>query len=168
MTLWTKDRAISAWLNVSEKPGWRRTLAIIITHSGDVVFPLGGMGLLVAFGSPAWKMRALMLFLADTITFIVAHMIKFSTRRPRPKGKWGRIYRITDPHSFPSGHASRGGALAAMGLVVGPVWFGILVAVWGMLLALSRVLMGVHYVSDSVAGFVLGVCIVGLIMLLVF
>jgi undecaprenyl-diphosphatase len=109
-----------------------------------------------------------MLFMADVFTFIVSQAIKLSTRRKRPEGEWGQSYRKIDPHSFPSGHASRGGTLAAMGLAVGPVWFGVAMAIWGVSVALSRVATGVHYVSDSVAGFVLGVCVTALIMLLVF
>ena len=40
--------------------------------------------------------------------------IKFLVRRQRPEGEWGAIYRNTDPHSFPSGHAARAVLLAGL------------------------------------------------------
>ncbi len=37
---------------------------------------------------------------------VIVLAIKFSIRRRRPEGEWGAMYRKTDPHSFPSGHAT--------------------------------------------------------------
>jgi undecaprenyl-diphosphatase len=90
--------------------------------------------------------------------------IKFTIRRKRPEGEWGAIYRNTDPHSFPSGHAARAFMLAVMALALGPAWFGGLVAVWAPLVSLARVSMGVHYLSDVVAGMLVGI-LAGLVML---
>jgi undecaprenyl-diphosphatase len=82
--------------------------------------------------------------------------LKFSIRRKRPDGEWGQIYRITDPHSFPSGHAARSAALAVMGLAIGPPWFGVVLVLWAPWVGLSRVALGVHYLSDVVVGWVVG------------
>jgi undecaprenyl-diphosphatase len=82
--------------------------------------------------------------------------IKFTVRRRRPEGEWGAIYRSTDPHSFPSGHAARAALIAVLGVATGPAWLGILVSVWAPLVILARVVMGVHYLSDVVAGALLG------------
>jgi undecaprenyl-diphosphatase len=78
-------------------------------------------------------------------------------RRQRPPGEWGAIYRQADPHSFPSGHAARALMLAVLGLSLGPAWFAAALCVWGPLVALARVAMGVHYVSDIAVGALLGV-----------
>lgn len=96
---------------------------------------------------------------------IAVIILKFSIRRPRPEGEWGQIYRITDPHSFPSGHAARSAALAVLGLATGPTWFGILLALWAPWVGLSRVALGVHYLLDVVAGWFIGI-IMGLMALL--
>lgn len=90
--------------------------------------------------------------------------VKFSVRRSRPPGEWGAIYRNTDPHSFPSGHAARAALLAVMALGLGPAWFAILILVWVPLVSLARVAMGVHYLSDVMAGMVLGI-VIGLLIL---
>lgn len=92
-------------------------------------------------------------------------LVKFSVRRRRPAGEWGNIYRSTDPHSFPSGHAARAAMLAVLGLGLGPPWFGVALLLWAPLVSLARVAMGLHYLSDVVAGVFLGV-IAGVVALL--
>jgi undecaprenyl-diphosphatase len=88
---------------------------------------------------------------------LVVLAIKFTIRRRRPEGEWGAIYRNTDPHSFPSGHAARAAMLAVLALVVGPAWLGVVLVIWGLLVSLARVWMGVHYLSDIIAGILLGI-----------
>jgi undecaprenyl-diphosphatase len=84
-------------------------------------------------------------------------LIKFTVRRRRPEGEWGGIYRKTDPHSFPSGHAARAIMLAVVAAGLGPAWFALLLMAWVPFVALSRVAMGLHYLSDVLAGVFLGV-----------
>jgi undecaprenyl-diphosphatase len=67
------------------------------------------------------------------------------------------IYRRTDPHSFPSGHAARAAMLVVLGIGLGPAWLGFGLLVWAPLVSLARVSMGLHYISDVVVGFVLGI-----------
>ena len=85
--------------------------------------------------------------------------IKFLVRRRRPEGDWGNIYRNTDPHSFPSGHAARSFLIAVIGTGLGPAWLAVVLCVWAPLVSLARVAMGLHYVSDVAAGAVLGIVI---------
>jgi len=85
--------------------------------------------------------------------------LKLIVRRQRPEGEWGAIYRNTDPHSFPSGHAARAILLAVLGLGLGPLWFAVVLVIWGPLVALARVAMGVHFLSDVLAGGFLGLMI---------
>jgi undecaprenyl-diphosphatase len=42
---------------------------------------------------------------------------------------------------------------------LGPTWLGVILAVWAVLVCLSRVIMGVHYLSDILAGASLGTAI---------
>jgi undecaprenyl-diphosphatase len=89
-------------------------------------------------------------------------VIKFTIRRQRPEGEWGAIYRSTDPHSFPSGHAARAVMLAVVAMGTGPAWFAALLVVWAPLVCLARVAMGVHYLSDILAGMLLGLVLGGI------
>jgi undecaprenyl-diphosphatase len=71
------------------------------------------------------------------------------------------LYRRTDPHSFPSGHASRAAALTLVVLARGLPWPGLALAVWSLLVGFSRVALGVHYLLDVAAGYLLGLAIGG-------
>jgi undecaprenyl-diphosphatase len=55
--------------------------------------------------------------------------------------------------------------LVVLGFALGPLWFALLLLVWAPLVALARVAMGVHYLSDIVAGALLGL-VVGLALTL--
>jgi undecaprenyl-diphosphatase len=63
---------------------------------------------------------------------------------------------MTDPHSFPSGHAARAFLIAALVVAWGPSWLVPIIVLWAPLAALARVAMGLHYLSDIVGGAVLG------------
>ncbi|GAB4580620.1 MAG: phosphatase PAP2 family protein [Anaerolineales bacterium] len=151
------DTQVSQKLRLAEKPGWLRTMAAFFAHSGDSWFWLIGLALIGWRGDDVWKARALWLAIGILVTATFVMAIKFTVRRQRPVGEWGEIYRKTDPHSFPSGHAARAGMLAVLGVGLGPVWFGFTLLVWAPLVTLARVLMGVHYVLDVVAGAIFGI-----------
>ena len=151
------DADLSSRLRIAERPGITRTAAAVIAHSGDSWFWLLGLGLLWWFGTEYWKYRAVALAVGVVLTALLVLVIKFTVRRSRPEGEWGDIYRRTDPHSFPSGHAARAAMLAVAALGLGPPWFGLLLFVWAPLVGLARVSMGVHYLSDILARMVIGV-----------
>jgi undecaprenyl-diphosphatase len=153
------DARWSDKLRVADNPGLLRTLAAFIAHSGDSWF--WGLGLLVVFLFAGWSWKILSLHFvgAIIITAILVMTIKLIVRRQRPEGEWGAIYRNTDPHSFPSGHAARAILLAVLALGMGPTWLAIIITLWAPLVALARVAMGVHYLSDVLAGGILGMVI---------
>jgi undecaprenyl-diphosphatase len=57
--------------------------------------------------------------------------------------------------------------LAVVALGLGPMWLGLLLLAWAPLVGLARVAMGVHYLSDVLAGMFLGL-IMGAVVLLVY
>lgn len=150
-------------LRVAEQSGWTRRLAILFAHSGDSWFWLLGLAALFFAGSGFWRLRATAMAVSIFITALIVFTIKLLVRRKRPEGEWGTVYRKTDPHSFPSGHATRSAMLAILALGMGPPWFGLLLALWAPLVLLARVAMGVHYLSDVIAGALLGI-LVGLVL----
>jgi membrane-associated phospholipid phosphatase len=156
------DARLSDRLRVAEQPGLLRTLAVFFAHSGDSWF--WGLGLLLLWwlGDSFWRQWSLILFAGIAVMAVIVMTIKFTVRRRRPEGEWGGIYRATDPHSFPSGHAARCFLIAVLVIGLGPAWLAILLCVWAPLVSLARVAMGVHYVSDVVVGALLGT-IVGLL-----
>lgn len=157
------DARLSKKLRVAEQPGALRTCAAFLAHSGDSWFWLLGLAVLWEF-APPWEGRAALMALGIVMTAVLVLTVKFTVRRRRPEGEWGDIYRKTDPHSFPSGHAARAFLLAAIAAGTGPPWFAVALAVWAPLVALARVAMGVHYISDILAGLALGI-VMGLVTL---
>lgn len=158
------DTRISARMRVAEKPGPLRSAAAFFAHSGDSWFWLLALVVTWWLGSQDWKTRAIILGLGIVVTAVIVLALKFTFRRSRPAGEWGDIYRKTDPHSFPSGHAARAFLLPVLAAGVGPVWFFAALIIWAPLVALARVAMGVHYVSDIAAGTVIGI-LMGLVTL---
>lgn len=156
-TLIELDARLSARLRVAEKPGLARRLSILFGHSGDSWFWLAGLLLVAWQGSADWRQLAIRMIAAILVTAGVVLLIKFAVRRQRPAGEWGQLYRRTDPHSFPSGHAVRAVMLAVVALALGPGWFGAMLLIWAPLVGLARVATGLHYVSDVVAGWLLGI-----------
>jgi undecaprenyl-diphosphatase len=65
---------------------------------------------------------------------------------------------ITHTPSFPSGHATLSFAGAGALLWIDPM-IGLLFCIMAGMIAISRVFLGVHYVSDITAGAVLGITV---------
>ena len=150
------DARLSAQARLKDQTGSRHKIAGLLAHSGDSWFWLLGLILLGYLAGPYWRLRAIVFGFGIVVTAVVVLTIKFTVRRNRPAGQWGEIYRKSDPHSFPSGHAARGAMLAMVAFGLGPLWLGVILLFWAPLMALARVLMGVHYWSDVVVGVLLG------------
>jgi undecaprenyl-diphosphatase len=148
-----------------EEPGIMRKLAVVFAHSGDSWFWLSGLILSWLLGSGDLKNWALRIILAVFGLAFTVMVIKFAIRRPRPEGEFGEIYRRSDPHSFPSGHAARSVLLAVLVVGWGPPWLALILVPWAPLVSLARVALGLHFPTDVLAGGLLGL-IAGLIALL--
>lgn len=160
------DADFSARQNISHRTGGLRTAARILAHSGDSWIMIPVMGMVWLAGDGLWKWRILVLFLAMCVTALVAVGLKRLIGRRRPEGQWGLVYRSTDPHSFPSGHAARLFMLAVFSFHVGPPGLILFLCMWAPLVAYSRLAMGVHYLFDIVGGAALGIAF-GILFLLV-
>jgi membrane-associated phospholipid phosphatase len=158
------DARVSEALRVAEKPGPVRSVAVFLAPSGDSWFWGAGLILVWGLGNSFWKQWALVVLAAISALAAIVMGLKFVIRRRRPEGEWGGIYRNTDPHSFPSGHAARAFLIAVLAAGLGPFWAALILWVWAPLVSLARVAMGVHYVSDVVAGLFVGIA-AGLIVL---
>ena len=154
------DARLSNQMRVAEQPGLLRSVSVFFAHSGDSWFWALGLILLWVFSpDPFWKKWAVVQFCSISALVVVVMSLKFSIRRRRPEGEWGGIYRNTDPHSFPSGHAARAFLIAVVAAALGPAWAGVLLWIWAPLVSLARVAMGVHYASDIVAGMIVGIIV---------
>ncbi len=151
------DARLTSHLRITDNQTKLRPLGIFLAHSGDSWFILLALLIIWFFTNGQWHQLTAVMAVASIGLAVIVLVVKFIIRRKRPEGDWGAIYRNTDPHSFPSGHAARTAMLALIALLMGPLWFGVVLVLWAPLVSLARVWMGVHYVSDVVAGIILGV-----------
>lgn len=155
-TLLEIDARWSQKLRIAERPGALRVLAAIFAHSGDSWFCVIALAIVWWQGDQYWKNWSLNMLGAIIVTAVLVMTLKLVFRRRRPEGQWGGIYRRTDPNSFPSGHAARAALMAVLITAWGPSWLAPIAIVWAPLVALARVALGVHYISDVVVGALLG------------
>lgn len=151
------DALWSSRLSLANRPIWLKSLAALLAHSGDSWFILAGLLAVFIGGDAFWKSWALRMAIVIIAMAGIVLGIKFTFRRPRPTGEWGAIYRKTDPHSFPSGHAARSALMAVLILAWGPTWLEIPLLVWAPLVSIARVALGVHFLSDVVVGALVGI-----------
>jgi undecaprenyl-diphosphatase len=161
------DARLSNQMRVAEKPGALRAIAVFFAHSGDSWFWAIGLFALWVSGDSFWKQWAISQFSGISLLVVMVLLVKFRVRRKRPEGEWGQIYRYTDPHSFPSGHAARAFLIATIASGLGPAGLAVALWIWAPLVAFARVAMGVHYLSDVLAGAIFGI-VVALISLQIY
>lgn len=86
---------------------------------------------------------------------IVTQLIKLWIMRPRPYTELSSLIVLATESdmSFPSGHTSTSTAMAYILSSEYQKWYFMLIPI---IVALSRLYMGVHYPSDVLGGFILG------------
>ena len=142
---------------VQNDPATAVAMALSWLGSGLVNWPLRG----VAFVLLAWRRHWLRLgafALAVVTSELFIGPVKAAYDRPRPPGSLIE----TSAAAFPSGHAIAG-AVTAVGLVLvlaapGPSrWrWEVRAVIFAAVMALSRVYLRAHWLSDTVAGALLG------------
>lgn len=126
----------------------------------------GNMGLIwFAFSMPflvyaPWRLTGANIILGIAFTQLICEIIiKHIVRRERP------VWHLPDeeqlvhrPHyySFPSGHTTASFSVVAITILRCSVWTFLFALVIAVLIAISRVYLRVHYLSDVLVGTVLG------------
>lgn len=135
-----------------------RLAATVIAHSGDgALWAVAGlMGL--ACGSQDARRLIGRAGLGVAFAAGSVGLIKSMVQRQRPRPSQPQtlpLWAAHDHHSFPSGHSAR---LLATATVVSATHSvaGAALGVWSMVVGLSRVTLGAHYLLDVAAGLAVG------------
>jgi undecaprenyl-diphosphatase len=150
------DASFSLRLQEIARGSWARRILAVVAHSADSVAVVPFLFVLWWLDDFARQSFVIPVAVGFAVSVVATSIVKFSVRRRRPVGNWGAFYRKTDPHSFPSGHASR---TITMTIVVfaGPYpLIGVALLVWSLMVGMSRIMLGVHYLYDVLAGYLLG------------
>ncbi len=150
------DQKVTGAIRLQDPNHKFKPVAAFFAHSGDSWFIEIALFILWLLSKDRWHQMVAWMAGCVVVLAVLVIAIKFLIRRQRPEGDWGAIYRNTDPHSFPSGHAARTAMLTVLAFAFASAWLGYLFIVWALLVSLARVWMGVHYLSDVLAGIVLG------------
>jgi undecaprenyl-diphosphatase len=168
-TLLLYDAKLSQRLLLTPKSGWWKLMRLI-AHLGDGQYIFGALLVvyLVARLEHNLFLRqvALIVFFIEVATFLVVTSLKFLIRRQRPNPPGEFVALPHDKYSFPSGHSARMAALS-----FSTIFFyseaGWILVIITLAVSLARIGVGVHYLSDVIAGFAAGaITALGGVMLL--
>jgi membrane protein DedA with SNARE-associated domain/membrane-associated phospholipid phosphatase len=157
------DRALDAYLHARATPPLT-TFFLIITAFGSIE-PLVLLGVVMA-AFLAWGRRWVFLgswLAAVAGSAVLNHLLKGLFARPRPHFEHPLL--VETSYSFPSGHAMESfvvyGMLAYFAVLALRTWASRVGVVCGaallvVLIGFSRMYLGVHYLSDVLAGYAAG------------
>jgi len=150
----------------SVDPGLK-TAAAWVTHAGDsTIYLLGSAAAAVYFrflrrDDRGWRTAALV-FAAIACSGILVNLLKFLFGRTRPGVLYDQgVALFLGPtfdsavRSFPSGHATTVAAAAWLAALLAPRW-RVPALMAALAVGASRLLVGYHFLSDVLAGFVVG------------
>ena len=136
---------------------------IFITNTSSLVFIviIAGMALGAWIKkSHALKMKAVQLLITFLTAFILIKTTKYTIGRERPFATYNFLEKLVSAESpsFPSGHTFEAFALAtALILLFRNSRVNFIILLWAIMVGFSRIVLGVHYLSDVLGGLVFGI-----------
>ena len=152
------DVFILEFVNLSYHNFILDNLSLIISNMGLIYFWVIISIVLYLFGDKKGKSIAKKMIVVLVVTTILTQLIKIIVMRPRPYTELSNLILLdlgTD-YSFPSGHTSTSTAMAYVLSCEYERWILMLIPV---IVGFSRLYIGVHYPSDVLGGFLLGLVI---------
>lgn len=144
----------------AEKRRIRRLFSIISRLGDGLVWYVLMIVLPFIFGLDAIEV-SLRMAGAAIAGLVIYKLIKSFTERPRPFVKNRNIVPGTTPldqYSFPSGHTLHAVSFSLIAVHYFPV-LGWLLLPFALLVAMSRVVLGLHYPTDVLAGAIIGLAL---------
>jgi len=139
------------------RSGWRSYFASV-SRLGDGVFWYGLMAAMVLLDGMQGLRASMHLAATGVIALTLYKLLKRWTRRPRPFASDVRIRAWVAPldeFSFPSGHTLHAVAFTVVALAHYPMLAWLLIPFTASV-AVSRVVLGLHYPSDVLAATAIG------------
>ena len=152
--------------------GARRALTRLfrlISRLGDGMFWYALILMLALFAGHRGVLAALQMTAVGLVAALLYRTLKRWTKRPRPFRAHAEITPYIAPldeFSFPSGHTLHAVSFSLIALAWFP-WLAPLLVPFTVLVAISRIVLGMHYPSDVLAATLIGGALAGASFLLV-
>jgi undecaprenyl-diphosphatase len=130
----------------------------VVSKLGDGWFWYGLMALLAGFGGNRGRLVAAQMLITGWFAWLIYRTIKRHTRRLRPFHAHAEVIAHLPPldeYSFPSGHTMHAVSFSIIAIAGFPQLAVPLIG-FSLLVAMSRVVLGLHYPTDVLAGALLG------------
>jgi undecaprenyl-diphosphatase len=156
-----RDHRVMRRINRWRAPRWIRYWMLAATRMGDGWLWYGLGAMLLVFGGPSRYAAVTAAGAAALSGVVVFKLLKSLSQRPRPcqlePHCWSKVL-PPDKFSFPSGHTMTAFAIA---LVVSYFYPSLEAPLFFLAfsIAVSRIVLGMHFLSDVLAGAVLGVAL---------
>ncbi|MBB5018135.1 undecaprenyl-diphosphatase [Chitinivorax tropicus] len=158
------DRRLTERANRASAYRGVRCCFSVISRLGDGVFWYSLMALLVLTEGAAALRPVLHMIVVGLACTALYKWLKALTSRPRPYCHNERIMLFVAPldqYSFPSGHTLHAVSFTLLAVYYYPVLAWALIP-FACLVALSRLVLGLHYPSDVLAGMLIGASVASL------
>ncbi len=154
----TRDHRLMRRINRWSPPQWVRFWMICATRGGDGWLWYGMAVVVLLFGGTQRFVATLAAMLAAGLGILLFLWLKRLAGRKRPchfePHNWATLL-PPDQFSFPSGHTITASAICvSVGLFYPSLMFALLFCAASI--AASRVLLGMHFLSDVIAGALIG------------
>lgn len=156
--LWEVDATLCRGLNRISRVQPVRTFFSVVSRLGDGVFWYTLIALIALLDPGPGYLHALQMGITGAVGLLLYKLLKSATVRPRPYAGMGDIDlcgRPLDQYSFPSGHTLHAVSFSIVACAHYPFLLAPL-CLFATLVALSRMVLGLHYPTDVLAGAVLG------------
>jgi len=157
------DPFVVAWVNAHVSPQWKRAMEFV-TWVGDwpshAIAGAVGIGIAFAAKSKVWVRIFLAMLLALALAGVASRLVKITAGRARPlvstQRQWSGPRFSSNYNAFPSGHTASTTAFF-VALLLRRKKIGAALLPIPILIALSRILLNAHYLSDVTFAAILGV-----------
>ncbi|MBX2885294.1 MAG: phosphatase PAP2 family protein [Granulosicoccus sp.] len=138
----------------------RQCFAIVSRLGDGVVWYALIIALPIVYGASAIPVSTLMIF-TGLVSLFTYKIVKKTTGRERPCKHENTITLTVDPldqYSFPSGHTLHAVSFSTVAIHYYPELGWILIP-FSCMIAASRVILGLHFPTDVIAGFLIGLLV---------
>jgi len=153
-----RERLVALWMHGAATRTWVVRVLAVVSRIGDGWLWYGIVVCLPWMGGPTGASASVRMIAVGLVDLLVYRIVKRWIARPRPFRTCPGIRecaRSLDEFSFPSGHTLHSVACSIILTAYYPM-FALFVWPFTVLVALSRVVLGLHYPSDVLVGAMIG------------